>query len=703
MSIKIALAGNPNCGKTTLFNVLTGSNQYVGNWPGVTVEKKEGVLKGNKEAVIVDLPGIYSLSPYTMEEVVAREYLVKDRPQVIINVVDGTNIERNLYLSTQLMELGIPVVIAINMMDVVRKKGDVIDIEEMSLELGCPIVEVSALKGEGIEDLINSAINQVGQSFPPQMDIFTRKVEQTLYVIEGIALRKININLKRWYSIKVFERDSKIIDELNLSHKQIDYIEHEIVACENSLADDSESIITNDRYNYVTVVVQNTVIKNNNTSSVTDKIDNIVTNRYLALPIFGLVMFVVYFLSVTTVGAWITNWCNEVLFGTWVPNIFEYILVKINCANWLQELIINGILAGVGAVLSFVPQLFLLFAMLAFLEGCGYMSRIAFILDRLFRKIGLSGKSFIPILVGTGCGVSGIMCSRTIENEKNRRMTIVTTTFIPCGAKLPVIALIAGSLFNGTWWVAPGAYLIGIFAIVMSGVILNKTKPFISEETPFVMELPQYHMPTLINILRSMWERGWDFIKKAGTVILLSSMIIWLLSNFGIENGSVKMVEDISDGFIAQIGKALSVMFVPLGFGNWQTVVATLTGLAAKENIVSTLGVLYTKTDQTGGNLYELIGANFTQLTGFSFLVFNLLCAPCFAAMAAIKREMNSALWTAFAIGYQTLFAYFSAFTIYQIGKALASKTITGATVLALAIIVLTIYMILRKPTKAKS
>ena len=704
MEIKIAIAGNPNCGKTTLFNALTGSNQFVGNWPGVTVEKKEGRLKGHDNVIITDLPGIYSLSPYTLEEVVARDYLVDECPDAILNIVDGTNLERNLYLTTQLTELGIPVVIAINMMDVVRRNGDSIDIEKLSSALGCRIVEISALKNTGLTEAVDAAIEAAKSGKTLPLHRFSGGVEHALAHIEELILHNFTEERQRWYSIKIFERDARVREKLNLSNELIAHIEADILAAEAELDDDSESIITNERYDYVARVLRNSYKKHRiGLLSVSDKIDKVVTNRWLALPIFAAVMFLVYFISVTTIGTWVTDWANDGLFGegfylfgienVWVPGIPVIIgdgLNAINCAPWLQSLVIDGIVGGVGAVLGFVPQILVLFLFLGFLEACGYMSRIAFVMDRIFRKLGLSGKSFIPLLVGTGCGVPGIMASRTIENERDRRMTIMTTTFIPCGAKLPVIALIAGSFFGGAWWLAPTAYFIGIAAVMISGVMLKKTKPFKGDPAPFVMELPSYHLPTLKNLLRSVWERGWAFIKKAGTVILISTVIIWFGDNFGIVDGVYAFSGTLPQGvelevtILEGIGAAIGWIFIPLGFAGMETAIATLMGLVAKEEIVAVLGVLSFD--------------SMTPLAAFSFLVFNLLCAPCLAAIGAIRREMNSARWTWFAIGYQCLFAYATSFCIYQLGMLFTGHLgghILGA-MLSLAIIGFVLWMLFK-------
>ena len=704
--IVIALAGNPNSGKTTLFNALTGSNQFVGNWPGVTVEKKEGKLKDRDGVTVTDLPGIYSLSPYTLEEVVARNYLIDERPDAILNIVDGTNLERNLYLTTQLIEIGIPVVVAINMMDMVRKNGDTIDVNALGKKLGCKVVEISALKEDGIFSAVDQAIEVAKVGKKTVRHIFSGAVEHAIAHIEESSVHHLEEDRQRWYAIKVFERDEKVLAQLGLSKEKIAHIEEDIVACENELDDDAESIITNERYEYIGNILEGVYVKKNKGKLTTsDKIDKIVTNRFLALPIFAIVMFLVYFISVTTVGTWVTDFTNDGLFGEGfnffgafvpgIPVLLENGLTAINCAPWLISLIIDGIVAGVGAVLGFVPQIFVLFLILSFLEACGYMSRIAFVLDRIFRKFGLSGKSFIPMLIGTGCGVPGIMASRTIENDRDRKMTIITTTFIPCGAKLPFVALIAGAVFGGAWWVAPLAYFIGMFAIVVSGIILKKTKLFKGEVAPFVMELPAYHMPTLKNLFNATWERVWSFIKKAGTVILLSTVVIWFLTYFGFtQNGFEFLAQDqLENSILAMIGGWFSWVFAPLGFGNWQGVVATITGLIAKENVAGTLSVMY---GDAG------VASAFTQVTGLSFLIFNLLCAPCFAAIGAIKREMNDWKWTAFALGYQTGFAYMIALVVNQFGNAFGGNfNLVGVIISSLFVIAL-IYFIV-KPENKKS
>ena len=787
--IKIALAGNPNSGKTTLFNALTGSNQFVGNWPGVTVEKKEGRLRKHEDVVIMDLPGIYSLSPYTLEEVVARNYLIDQRPDAILNIIDGTNLERNLYLTTQLTELGIPVVVAINMMDVVRKNGDKIDTAQLSEKLGCRIVEISALKGDGVMEAAEAAIKAAHGAKTVPMHTFSGPVEHAIAHIEEAAVHNMPLEQQRWYAIKIFERDDKVLEKLDISKDVLDHIDSDIKAAEKELDDDAESIITNERYVYIAEIIKCCYKKKNQGRlSASDKIDRVVTNRWLGLPIFAAVMFLVYYLAMVTVGASATDWANDGLFGdgwhlfgigsaaynevaeeygeaaaivdgyevyveengepadgkftyeiedeetlavseetatledyeaakatlqeigeepdpadygVWVPGVpvlIESALDKGNCAEWLRGLILDGIVAGVGAVLGFVPQMLVLFLLLAALEDCGYMARIAFILDRLFRRFGLSGKSFIPMLIGTGCGIPGVMASRTIENERDRRMTIMTTTFIPCGAKVPFIAMIAGAIFGGSAWVSTSAYFIGMAAIVISGIMLKKTKMFSGEPAPFVMELPAYHWPTLGNVLRSMWERGWSFIKKAGTIILLSTIFVWFTSYFGWVDGTFQMLSDeqIDCSILAAIGGAIDWIFAPLGWGNWQAVVASITGLVAKENIVGTLGVLYGGGD---GSVYDAMAAAFTGITAYSFLVFNLLCAPCFAAIGAIKREMNSRKWTWFAIGYQCVFAYVIALMINQFGGLFTGNANILGVIVSVILLAGIIYM-LCKPYK---
>ena len=785
--IKIALAGNPNSGKTTLFNALTGSNQFVGNWPGVTVEKKEGKLKKHDDVTIMDLPGIYSLSPYTLEEVVARNYLIDQRPDAILNIIDGTNLERNLYLTTQLTELGIPVVIAINMMDVVRKNGDKINVEELSRELGCKIVEISALKGEGVMEAAEAAIEAAKSTKTVPMHTFSGPVEHAIAHIEEAAVHGLPEEQQRWYAIKIFERDDKVLAKLNIPAETMAHIETDIKAAEKELDDDAESIITNERYVYIAEIIKACYKKKNaGQLSASDKIDRVVTNRWLGLPIFALVMFIVYYLSMVTVGSAATDWANDGLFGdgwhllgigsaeynevaeeygdaslivdgynayieengalaadgtftydvedeetlavttetatladyekamatlaelgeepdpadygVWVPGIpvlVGSLLENAGTAEWLSGLILDGIVAGVGAVLGFVPQMLVLFLLLAFLEACGYMARIAFVLDRIFRKFGLSGKSFIPMLIGTGCGIPGVMASRTIENERDRRMTIMTTTFIPCGAKVPFIAMIAGAIFGGSAWVSTSAYFIGMAAIIISGIMLKKTKMFAGDPAPFVMELPAYHWPTLGNVLRSMWERGWSFIKKAGTIILLSTIFVWFTSYFGWVDGTFQMLSDdqIDCSILARIGSAIAWIFAPLGWGNWQAVVASITGLVAKENIVGTLGVLYGGGD---GSVYDAMAAAFTGITAYSFLVFNLLCAPCFAAIGAIKREMNNRKWTWFAIGYQCGFAYVIALMINQFGGLFTGNANILGVIVAVALLAGMIYMLVR-------
>ena len=786
MSIKIALAGNPNCGKTTLFNALTGSNQFVGNWPGVTVEKKEGKLKKRSDVIVTDLPGIYSLSPYTLEEVVARNYLIDERPDVILNIIDGTNLERNLYLTTQLTEIGIPVVCAVNMMDIVRKNGDKIDFAKLSGALGCRVVEISALNGDGVSEAADAAISAAKTKHSGPVHRFDGAIEHALAHIEEACIHDLPEEQQRWYSIKLFEHDDKVIEKLNISKATLDHINSDIEAVEKSMEDDSESIITNERYNYISNIIDDCYVKKNKGAlSTSDKIDKIVTNRFLGLPIFAAIMFAVYWIAMVGVGAPLTDFTNDNIFGDGfhlfgigsaeyseiadeyagaqeiidgydayveengsepegeftyivedeetletseetasvedyeealatverigeepdpaaygifipsVPALVESGLDAINTSDWLKGLIIDGIIGGVGAVLGFVPQMLVLFLMLAFLEACGYMSRIAFVLDRVFRKFGLSGKSFIPMLVGVGCGVPGIMASRTIENERDRRMTIMTTTFIPCGAKVPFIAMIAGAIFGGSAWVATSAYFIGMAAIIISGIMLKKTKMFAGEPAPFVMELPAYHLPTVGNVLRSMWERGWSFIKKAGTVILLSTVIIWFLSRFGSVDGTFTMLEEdqLDASVLAKVGGAIAWIFAPLGWGNWQAAVASITGLVAKENIVGTMGTLYGGGEQT---TWQALAGAFTGVTGYSFLVFNLLCAPCFAAIGAIKREMNSAKWTWFAVGYQCGFAYAISFMITQFGWLFTGNVNVVGLIFAIAVLGLMIYMLVR-------
>lgn len=822
MELRIALAGNPNCGKTTLFNSLTGSNQFVGNWPGVTVEKKEGKLKKHSGVIVTDLPGIYSLSPYTLEEVVARNYLIGERPDAILNIIDGTNLERNLYLTTQLTELGIPVVVAINMMDIVKKNGDKINISELSRQLGCKVLEISALKGNGVMEAAEAAIDAAKNSKTIPMHTFSGPVEHAIAHIEEAVVHNMPEEQQRWYAIKVFERDDKVLDQLKTDKATLAHVEEDIQAAEKEMDDDSESIITNERYIYIASVIKACYKKaNKGKLSASDKIDKVVTNRWLGLPIFAVVMFLIYYISMVTVGTAATDWANDGLFGdgwhlfgigtsqyeqavedygdtdqiidafnseygnddiaaaldsesedydeetakqslnelvaltpsnasvtysvedeetlevtdfpdtdkaaledavsqylntdykenygapdastygVWVPGIpvlAENGLDAVNAADWLKGLILDGIIAGVGAVLGFVPQMLVLFLLLAIVEACGYMSRIAFVLDRVFRKFGLSGKSFIPMLIGTGCGVSGVMASRTIENERDRRMTIMTTTFIPCSAKQPFIAMIAGAIFGGSPWIATGAYFIGMAAIIVSGIMLKKTKMFSGDPAPFVMELPAYHIPTVSNVLRSMWERGWSFIKKAGTIILLSTILVWFTSYFGFVDGSFRMLteDELNYSILAALGNGIAWIFAPLGWGNWQAAVATITGLVAKENIVGTLGILY----GASGNVYTEMAASFTMLSGFSFLVFNLLCAPCFAAMGAIKREMNNAKWTWFAIGYQCVFAYAISFMIYQFGGIFMGNLNVIGLIFAIAVLAFMVYMLFFKKYK---
>ena len=711
MSIKIALAGNPNCGKTTLFNDLTGSNQYVGNWPGVTVEKKEGRLKGQKDVVIQDLPGIYSLSPYTLEEVVARGYLVNEKPDAILNIIDGTNIERNLYLTTQLIELGIPVVMAVNMIDLVRKNGDKIDLKKLSAELGCQAVEISALKGEGSMKAAEMAVAAAKSGKAGELPhVFTGSVEHAIAHIEESIQGKVDDRFLRWYAVKLFERDDKVQQELKLDKALVDHIDQHIADCEKEMDDDAESIITNQRYAYINTVVEKAVRKKARIEhlTVSDKIDQVVTNRIFALPIFALIMFLMYALSMGTsiadggisIGSFATDWTNDVLFGEIVPNALGGFLESVGVADWLYGLIMDGIVAGVGAVLGFVPQMLVLFFLLSILEDIGYMARVAFIMDRIFRKFGLSGKSFIPILVGTGCGVPGVMASRTIENERDRRMTIMTTCFIPCGAKMPIIGLFAGALFGGSSLVAVSAYFIGFAAIIISGIILKKTKLFAGDPAPFVMELPAYHVPAWGNVLRATWERGWSFIKRAGTVILASTIVLWFLQGFGFEDGVFGMVEDQDNSILAAVASALAWIFAPQGFGNWRATVASISGLIAKENVVGTLGVLYHfggELSENGDEIWGEVANDYTAISAYSFMIFNLLCAPCFAAMGAIKREMNNGKWTAIAIGYMCLLAYCASLVVYQIGGLITGEVgFNIFTIVAVAIIVFTIYMLVR-------
>ncbi len=700
MKFQIALVGNPNSGKTTLFNTLTGSNQFVGNWPGVTVEKKEGKYKKDKSIGITDLPGIYSLSPYTLEEVVSREYLLNEKVDVILNIVDGSNLERNLYLTTQLLELGIPVVVAVNMLDVLERRQDKIDYTELSKLLGCPVLPISALKNKGIEEVIATVKMMAKQKNEPK-NIYEDSLNQVLNQLTAFLPKSIEASQRLFYSIKLFERDSQIRNYLN-----IDLDEDIIAKYEQQMEDDSESIITDARYMYISKVVSKVYNRRHREGlSTSDKIDRIVTNRILALPIFALVMYIVYYVSVTSVGTMFTDWTNDVLFGEIIPPIIEQFLVSIHCTQWLIDLILDGIIAGVGAVLGFVPQLLILFVFLAILEECGYMARIAFIMDRIFRKFGLSGKSFIPMLIGTGCGVPAVMASRTIENDKDRKMTIVTTTFIPCSAKLPIIALISGALFQGASWVAPSAYFLGILAIIVSGIILKKTKLFIGDPAPFVMEMPDYHLPQVVNVLRSVWERGFSFIKKAGTIILLSSLVLYLLQAYGFENGSLVLVKDVNHSFLANIGQAFAWIFTPLGWGNWEAAVASIGGLIAKENVVTTFGQLFgfSQVAEDGKEFWSVMASHFTSLSAYSFLAFNLLCAPCFAAIGAIKREMNSRQWTVFAISYQCGFAYIVAFMIYQLGSLIWYGVFGIETILALLALLGMIYLLIRNPKREQT
>ena len=699
MAITIALAGKPNSGKTRLCKALRGANQFGGNWPGVTVEKKEGKLKGNKDVVIADLPGIYSLSPYTLEEVVARNYLINEKPDAILNIIDGTNLERNLYLSTQLMELGIPVVMAVNMMDLVRKNGDQIMTDKLAKKLGCAVVEISALKGEGVKRAADMAVQLAhARKVNPPVHNFDEKVEEVLDSIEDKLGNSVPPEQKRFFAVKLLEKDDKIAAQLS----NVPDVSAEITKIEREMDDDTESIITNERYNYISSIIGQCCKKKHTGEKMTvsDKIDRIVTNRILALPIFAAVMWLVYYVSVTTVGTFVTDWTNDVLFGEIIPPAIESFLVSIHCAGWLQGLILDGIVAGVGAVLGFVPQMLVLFIFLAFLEGCGYMARVAFIMDRIFRKFGLSGKSFIPMLIGTGCGVPGVMASRTIENDRDRKMTIMTTTFIPCGAKLPIIALIAGALFGGASWVAPSAYFVGIAAIVCSGIILKKNKMFAGDPAPFVMELTAYQLPTVGSILRSMWERGWSFIKKAGTIILLSTILLWFLMSFGWVDGSFGMLEaeQLNDSILAKIGGVIAPIFAPLGWGDWKMAVAAVTGLIAKENVVGTFGILFgfAEVAEDGAEIWGQLAGSMTAIAAYSFLVFNLLCAPCFAAMGAIKREMNNTKWFLFAIGYQCLLAYVVSLCIYQIGTLVTGGGFGFFTAIAFILIIGFIYLLFR-------
>ncbi|MDR1793855.1 MAG: ferrous iron transport protein B [Erysipelotrichaceae bacterium] len=713
MPITIALAGNPNSGKTTLFNALTGANQFVGNWPGVTVEKKEGKLKGHKDVTVTDLPGIYSLSPYTLEEVVARNYLIDDKVDVILNIVDGTNLERNLFLTTQLLEMGIPLVVVVNMADLIQKSGDQINLEAMSKELGVPVYAISALKQSGIAEAVKAVLDAAAGVKPVPKHNFSGSIEHAIAHIEEAVLHDLPEEKQRFLAIKLFERDTKIMEKLKIKKQDLAHINDDIKACEKELGDDSESLITAQRYDYIDSIIHDCLKrKNAGAMTISDKIDKIITNRWLALPIFALVMFLVYYISVTSVGTIVTDWTNDSLFGEGfnflgaeipgIPVLVSDLLASLNTAEWLSGLVVDGIVAGVGAVLGFVPQMLILFFFLAFLEGCGYMARIAFIMDRIFRRFGLSGKSFIPILIGTGCGVPGLMASRTIESDRDRKMTIMVTTFIPCSAKLPIIALIAGALFGGAWWVAPSAYFLGMAAIVCSGIILKKTRLFAGDVSPFVMELPAYHWPTFGSILRSMWERGWSFIKKAGTIILLATIFVWFTSSFGFADGKFQMV-DMSESLLAAAGNAFAWIFSPLGFGNWKATVATITGLIAKENVVGTFGILYgyAEVAEDGAEIWGALALELPALAAYSFLVFNLLCAPCFAAMGAIKREMNNTKWFWIAIGYECVFAYAVAFVIYQLGLWLTAGAFSLYTILALAVLAGFVYLLVR-PQKAE-
>ena len=703
MELKIALAGNPNCGKTTLFNALTGSNQYVGNWPGVTVEKKEGRLKGRRDVVIQDLPGIYSLSPYTLEEVVARSYLVNEKPDAILNIVDGTNIERNLYLTTQLIELGRPVVVAVNMIDLVRKNGDTIDLAKLGAALGCEVVEMSALKGEGGQAAAEKAVALAQAHKAGELPhVFTGSVEHAIAHIEESIQGKVDEDYLRWYAIKLFERDEKVLADLKLGKTLTDHLEEHIADCEKELDDDAESIITNQRYAYINSVVNKAVKKKNARQNLTtsDKIDRIVTNRVLALPIFAVIMFLVYWIAMGPFGSFLTDWTNDVLGSAWLTNGSRALLESWGCAEWLTGLVSDGIIAGVGAVLGFVPQMLVLFFMLAILEDVGYMARVAFIMDRIFRKFGLSGKSFIPMLIGSGCGVPGVMASRTIENERDRRMTIMTTCFVPCGAKMPIIGLFAGAIFGGSGLVAVSAYFIGVAAIILSGIILKKTRAFSGDPAPFVMELPTYHVPSANNVLRATWERGWSFIKRAGTVIVASSIVLWFLQGFGFTEAGFGMVEDNNNSLLAAIGGAICFIFAPLGFGDWQSTVATITGLIAKENVVSTFGILLQIGEEVAEDdsaLQAAVALHYSGISAYSFMVFNLLCAPCFAAMGAIKREMNNTKWTLGAIGYMCGFAYLVSLMIYQFGKLFTGGGFGIGTLAAVLDLAFLVYMLFRK------
>lgn len=705
MSITIALAGNPNCGKTTMFNDLTGATQFVGNWPGVTVEKKEGRLRGHRDVRVMDLPGVYSLSPYTLEEVVTRDYLLSGDASVILNLVDGSNLERNLYLTTQLLELGLPVVLAVNMMDIVRKRGDTIDLASLSSALGCPVVETAAVRGEGTVAAAERAAAQAQAGAAVPKHRFAEAVERALTEVDALLPADTEARARRWYAIKLFERDEKVLEHFSFDASARERLESILTACEDNLDDDAESIITNERYSYISQIVRDSVVKKQTRGvwTTSDKIDRIVTNRWLALPIFALVMFGVYYLAVTTVGTMATDWTNDVLFGSIVPPAIEGFLVSIGTAGWLVDLIVNGIVAGVGAVLGFVPQMVVLFLLLCLLEDCGYMARVAFIMDRIFRKFGLSGKSFIPMLIASGCGVPGIMASRTIENESDRRMTIMVTTFIPCSAKMPIIALIAGALFGGAPWVAPTAYFVGVAAIITSGVLLKKTQPFSGEPAPFVMELPAYHLPTFGNVMRGTWERSSSFVKKAGTVILLSTIAVWFTSSYGIVGGQFTAVGDeMERSLLARFGSFIAPLFAPLGWGDWKSAVATLTGLVAKENVVGTLGILFgfAEVAENGAEIWGTLAAHYTAVTAFSFMIFNLLCAPCFAAIGAIKREMNSPKWTLFAIGYQCGFAYAIALILNQLGGLATGALPFGVSTVAAIVLAAVLLWLVLRPAK---
>ncbi|KGJ54945.1 iron transporter FeoB [[Clostridium] innocuum] len=697
---RIALAGNPNCGKTTMFNALTLSNQYVGNWPGVTVEKKEGKLKGHKDIVITDLPGIYSLSPYSLDEVVARNYLVEEQPDLIINIIDATNLERNLYLTTQLQETGIPVIAALNMMDLMQQNKTEVNTGKLSDLLNIPVVEVSALKNRGLDELIQKAVGMLNSKSAAFTNIYDGLLKDCLLKIADLSAVQAKGASSFWYAVKYLENDENILKSAPLNSSDSSIVNALRRELEDSYDDDAESIITNERYEYIAKLMKQTYVKKHSGMSVSDRIDRFVTNRWLALPIFAVVMYLVYYVSVTTVGTYVTDWTNDVLFGDIIPPAVTSFLEGIGTAGWLVSLIVDGIIAGIGAVLGFVPQMLVLFLFLAILEDCGYMARIAFIMDRIFRKFGLSGKSFIPMLIGTGCGVPGIMASRTIESEKDRRMTIMTTTFIPCSAKLPIIALIAGALFHGASWVAPSAYFVGITAIILSGVMLKKTRMFAGDPSPFVMELPAYHVPKALNVLRSMWERGWSFIKKAGSIILLSTIFIWFTSSFGFVNGGFTMLEEtqLNESFLANLGSAISPLFAPLGWGDWQASVAAITGLVAKENVVATFGILYgfAEVAEDGSEIWGALAASFTVAAAYSFLVFNLLCAPCFAAIGAIKREMNNAKWTIFAVAYQCVFAYGIAFMIFQFATFLTTGVFGIGTIIALLFLLVMLYLLFR-------